>query len=304
MNRIEDLIKTYQHNDYKLSLDISNFKVESKSIGEIIFQIGDPILDDHLGLGSLGNRLKSKLFKIIDLDIQPTDVCVLPNGFLLVCSFDSGSINVFDKSFNLRRVIERINGKQFKALSATTNSIDRIYISDCLSHTVMMTDLDFNYIKSSAFNPNLFRSFHGIHYFNSNIYICDNSSKAIHKFSANLDRFTTYHIESKPWLICLTAKTACIRSYPDLISFHDRKTFECLNKYEGLGGDIITINENFLVHCPLKNTFYIFDQNGKQLEEIKASVFNSLIYNGYHGMTLFNGQLIMTTRDTKKLIVI
>lgn len=282
---------------HKLKFNISEFKIDLKCIGEINYTNNDRLF----------TRLRSKTYKTIYLNVSASDVCELPNGNLLVSSYNNSNITIYDKNFKLIRVVDRINGQSFNPLSAATNDIDKVYISHCQNNRIIMTDIDLNFIKYSTISTNDFGDPYGICYFNSFVYVCDYRNRRIHKFNSQLEQHVSYVIDIDPRQIQIIGNLACIRNSRISIGFYDLKTFQFKHKYTGHGGDILALNSNFIEHSSSKNAFCIFDKNGKLIEDIKTDGLSSLItdcWYDFYGMTYFNGCLVLTTRDSKKLIVI
>lgn len=250
--------------------------------------------------------MKTKLFKVININESATDVCALPDDHLLVTSFDNGCLTIYDKHYKLVKIFDKINNQPISAFSACTNGIDKLYVCDYINNRIIMTDLQLNFIKYSNVNSSILSRPHGLYYYNDFVYVCDPSNRRIHKFNATLDQHTSYQLDICPWNIKVTNSVACIRNSTSSISFYDLTTFALRFKYEGHGGDCFAFGNYFIEYSSPKRLFYIYDQFGKMIEKIPTDGFNGLIHTAddYHGMTYFNGNLILSTRQTKKLIII
>lgn len=281
---------------------MSEFKLDTKIVGDLVFKTNERKLNELIQFGKFKNRIRSKRYRIIDLNVEATDVCLLPNGYLLVISKDNKNITILNKDYKQIRLIDKINNQPIYPSSACTNNIDRIYISDSLNDRLIMCDLDFNFIKySNIVNSTTLRYPFGLCFKNDFIYVC--GYKRIHKFNSNLEQHTFFQVDIHPWQIQIINNIACISS--NSISFYDLQTFNLLIKYDGHGGNIFSFGSYFYEYSGKNKTFYIYDQYGKLLDEILTDGFNNLIQNDwYHGMTFFNGNLVISTLETKKLIII
>lgn len=258
-------------------------------------------------IAKIKDQIKSRRYRIIDLNVKPTDACVLPNGNLLVVSYNNNSILIMNKNMEIIRVIDKINNQPVSAYYATTNGKDRIYLSDFNNHRIIMTDLNLNFIKYSSGCIGSLNYPAGITYANDFIYLCDYYTKRIHRLTANLDQHTYFTLDIRPFQIKISNNFACVKGWnPESIRFYDINTFSLVNKYEGHGGDILELQSHFVEHSCQNKLFYIYNQKGIQIDQISSDGFNGLITsdNDNHGMTWFNGCLILTTRSSQKLIVV
>lgn len=253
---------------------------------------------------TLRAKLISKQFKIIDVNIEAFDLCVLPNDQLLVVSYDDCSLSVFNKNFELQRVITKINNATFRPISVCTNMSDRLYISDIDNRRLIMTDLNFNLIKYSI-NLNSPR---GLCFHRNYVYVCESGNNRISRFDYNLDSYTYFYVYDYPWQIKILNSLACVMHGGSSIRFYDvsYEQFKLLAQYNGHSGDILSLTSYFIEHSIDLKKFLVYDKDGCKIDEIKNDGFNGLIqkHNSYHGIVYFNESLVMTTRDTKKLILI
>ena len=123
------------------------------------------------------------------MDIEGTDVAALPNGHIIVLCYYTGAINIYDEDFNLIKKVTEINHQAFKCLSSTSNNKDKIFISDFVNDKVIMTNFDFEYIKSYTIQQPYGVCFH--HY----LYTCCFNETKIYKHDENLKLILNEKIE-------------------------------------------------------------------------------------------------------------
>ena len=145
-------------------------------------QIKIPSYDKFFKLKVIGaflfTDLKYKLknfkdFKKIKVVDEPWDMCKVYEDYFLTANYFQSSISLYDRNYKVIRVIDSISGLDFQSLSITTNSYDRIYISDFNGHRIIMCDYEFELIRvvgeigknSYQFNGALFLNlFANLHY--------------------------------------------------------------------------------------------------------------------------------------------
>ena len=128
-------------------------------------------------LTNLNEHLTTSSYKIVNLEVEAYDICILPNGLL---ALSHKGLTVYNDNFTTVLTTNQLNGKAIESLTFTTNNIDRIYINDFSSHEIMMTDLNFNYMKSTA-GTNYLHYPCGVHYANHAVYVCDFVQEAYSK---------------------------------------------------------------------------------------------------------------------------
>ena len=95
--------------------------------------------------------------RTIDLGFIPTSSFTLPNGNLVIASYESADLKIYDSEFKLIKRVDKINNRKFNPKYLTSNGKNSIYLTDCSAHQIIQTDLDFNFIKQfgsegSSFN--------------------------------------------------------------------------------------------------------------------------------------------------------
>jgi hypothetical protein len=82
------------------------------------------------------------------LENSPNDLCLLPNNMIALSNSTQKNICVHDEDFNLIKLINKIDNDTFHPLRLETNNENLIYITEFSKCQVIMTDLNFNKIKS------------------------------------------------------------------------------------------------------------------------------------------------------------
>ncbi len=119
-------------------INISKKKLNEDSVGKIYF-------DKTIIVADLLMNGEKHVF---DLDSNPNDIC-LNEDQIIISYWDDKCLKIYDKDLNFIKRVGRINGKEFKPCGILANFIEKIfYICDIQSHRILITDLDFNFIKS------------------------------------------------------------------------------------------------------------------------------------------------------------
>jgi len=210
----EDLLYAYQKEirkmtkavksaavEFNLTFECSEFKLSPNLIGTLamnkakVWKIED-----------LAKKIESKSLKEIAIDVYGTDVCVLPNDTIMVTCYDNGVVNVYDTSFKLLKKVTTVHHQYIKALSSTTNNIDKIFIADTHNNRIMMTDLDFNYISSYHIEQP-----YGV-CFKQHIYACSYSEAKVYKLDERLKLISSHTVQNGPWQIKIAGDRAIVGS--------------------------------------------------------------------------------------------
>lgn len=273
---------------------------ENKTKIDLLTQLNAVIQD-----AKLKDQLKSRAHEEIDLQIQPTDICVLPDETLMVISWNNKCLIIYDKHFKQIKLIESIRKNTFRAFSACTNAVDTIYISDFENNRIIMTDLDFEFYKSAIVCPSIPGRPYGIRFYNDWLYVCDPNNKRVHKFNSNLVLHSYYTVETRPYQIQIYNDIVLLSSCTNQISFYTISTFDNIKTLDLHGGNICVVDAFFYEFTKKNTTFYVFDQNSNQIDEIHNDSFKALLsIDDFDGMTYFNGCFVLCSRQAKKLIVL
>lgn len=265
--------------------------ISDKIVGEIIIS--------NL---NISEKLKKAIddYNVVDLTIKPSIIFALPNGNLAIS--DKCKIFIYDKQFKNVKTIDTINDSNFELNSIASNYINRLYVTNNYTNQLMMTTLDFNYLKScNAFRFDLPR---GMCFYNDHLYVSDCGHDRIQKLNADLNFVHSYPLEFTPVDIKIDNNTVFIRSTADT-SFYvfSLNTFTLKYKYDGHCGNLSQLFSNFYEYFPPDMKFFCYDQNGRFVEEIKTEGYDNLAVNTDDGnLVLFHGFILMSCCAEKKLI--
>jgi hypothetical protein len=245
--------------------------------------------------------------RIFDLDATPNNVELI-NGQIFLTNPANRCLTIYDQDLNLVKRIDRIDGGDFHPFGITYDSIEKfIYICDHSNCRVLMTDSDFNLIKSvgsEGIKDNQFNEPTDIYYKNKNLYICDCANKRIQIYSSNLDFAKSVKLDYEPWKIKATNSIVCVKGWLSTeIYFYNSVDFSVIQKYNHEIGRISQINSFFYEFNYLTNKVYCYDQNGILYEEISLNRTDLVLSNIYDGAFIgINDYLLMISNSLKKII--
>ena len=212
-------------------------------------------------MNDVNERLSSteESCNIIDLNEDPSDLCVLPNGNFVMTQFNSTNdiLSVYDKNFNFIERIHKLNDEYIHAFSIVTNELDRIYINNL--DKIISTDLEFNYLFEFNSKENQLNTLCYMLFNNESLYICDCNDKCIIIFNSDLKLQTKRYLDIKPVQMQILNSVSCIVPNPDdpFLYFYDLINFtlklkvdRCSNiivhenKFFGINGTIIKVFDN------------------------------------------------------------
>jgi hypothetical protein len=237
-------------------------------------------------------------------------LCALPNGHLLTLNFLRRSLTLYNTEFEVVKEIRRDHGlfeKICDVSCATTNNLDKIYITDN-NMVVIVTDLDLNLIKSIGTkdpNPKQFYNHRSICFFNNSVYVCDTRNQKIQKMTDCLELEAVYPLEFCPVQIKISNNIACI--VPSILDecesiyFFDIDSFNLKFKYEGHYGMIELVNSYFYEFCDENRKIYCYDQNGVLFDEIQT-YFEQNHYDCFNAIAYFDEKLVLYSEPNFILI--
>ena len=290
----------------QITFEASSEKLEKDIVGHLNTYIRKNATKNK----EINNRIASGSFKVVDLNVQPWDVCALPNGHLLIADLNQTSLFLYDSSLKLVRTITEITDSEFFPMGIATNGINEIYIVNHCNEKIYKTDLDLNQIgECSSQGDDLNQLMHprGIFYYNHSIYVCDCGSNRIQKFDTDsLAYQASYILDFSPSRIKIGNNIACIVGglNNNTIYFYDVKNFKLHHKYERKSACcfIGVINSHFYEYNERKIFFY--DETGHFVQEFKSGNFVFNEYNYDSGIVYFNDKVILYNYKQKKLIII
>ena len=92
------------------------------SLFKASIEFGGTINSDLVGmvkynLNGLKVRLKFGIYRCIEIDHDPSDLCILPNGNILTTNHANERLSLYDEDFLFIKHIEKINGLILRPLS-------------------------------------------------------------------------------------------------------------------------------------------------------------------------------------------
>ncbi len=258
----------------------------------------------------IDNLLKCKKFNTINLNIQPNELCPLSNGYLIATNQENNKyLTLYDENLSLVLTLDKINESSIQTLFITTNNIDRIYINDYITHSILMTDNELKLLKSiDSLNNIQFKYPSGVEYSNKKLFICDLYNKFIHKVDESLEHIQSYELDYSPLQIKISCDTtACVKPYTEqVIYFYELDTFLLKSKYVGHCGTISVLQTLFYEYSFRDNHLYCFNKYGELDENKKVELchLKELLNDKTDGsLILFDKKIIISSISKKKLIL-
>ena len=217
------------------------------------------------------------------MDFAPRDIC-LKEDQIIISSWNDNCLKIYDKDLNYIKTVDRINGEEFYP-SAILVNLDEInfYICDSSNHRILITDLDFNFIKSfgsKGYAMHQFNAPYDICSSSSKFYICDNNNKRIQVYSKDFNFVTSFEVEYFPMKIKSTSSTICIQGIePDGIYFYNSNDFHLIRNYNHLNGRISQINSMFYEFNHKTQTMSCYDENANLKEQITLKGLDKFLTN-------------------------
>jgi hypothetical protein len=247
---------------------------------------------------------------VFDLDSMPYDICSKDDQ-IIISHCDDFCLKIYDRDLNFIKKVDRINGEEFKPLGILANfEKKQFYICDMYKHRILMTDLDFNFIKSVGSKGSGNCQFNGPHdicFSNSKFYICDFHNKRIQVYLKDFDFDTSFKVEYCPWQIKSTNSTICVEAIsPDGIYFYNSNDFHLIRNYNHSSGRITQINSMFYeFNQKFKKTQTVscYDENANLKEETTLKGLDKFLKGVWDGEFIYhNGELIIQSKTQKKII--
>ena len=228
-----------------LKSKIPEIKISKENFNEDL--LGKIYLDNKNKSIFVAELLKNGEKHVYDLDSMPYDICSKNDQIIIS---HSNCLKIYDKDLNFIKKVDRINGEEFYLSAILANfDVKQFYICDNLNDRILITDLDFNFIKlvgSTGSENCQFDNPCDICFSNSKFYICDNDNKRIQVYSKDFDFVTSLKVEYYPWKIKSTNSTICVvADDQDGIYFYNSNDFHLIRNYNDLEGRISQINSMF-----------------------------------------------------------
>ena len=279
---------------------------------QITFKVCEDVLKKELigeisyNFEDLLENIQKKNFKIINLQVEPRDFCILPNGQLLITSIASNNLTIYDSKFQLVKTIDKINSTLLYPLSVITNHKNYVYIAQETCE-IIQTDLDFNFINSFGSygsSENQFEIVSKLFHYENSIYVCDSHNCRIQELSEDLAFQESYKLKFKPWKVIINKNVLCVRPVAETIVYlYNLKPFYFKTKIFHLIGDIFTLNSWFYFFNHDRKEINCYDINGVIVEDSKLKVETNIINQSWDIIHYFNHQLIIGFTQEKKIIL-
>jgi hypothetical protein len=304
MRRLNEIMKDCESYklEFKESKYLSGNLINKSMIGEILYK-NVKKLDDS----SIRMRLNTTYYETFGLNVKPYFLCVLPNGLLATVNRNEKNITIYDWKFYLVKTIDKIDDKTFSPYEMSVGEENTIYILDRVAHQIIMTDFEFNKLKTFGSHGNDMLKFnvpYSICYRNNFLYVSDRINKRIQVLTENLVFCKSVELSYKPRYICVSDKMACVKNNEESETyFYDIDTFMFKFKYSRGLGRISAIGENFYEICVANRKIYCYKSDGGLDEEVCLNKRSSFISNSWNGhIVSYNGNLVMSCSSQKLVL--
>jgi hypothetical protein len=259
--------------------DLFKIRPLIEKIKEISITIEDPV-DKYAVLNEI---IKNKLenfktdAKIFEDDNEYRDICYLKNGYFLLANENPWKLDWYDSNLNFTMRFNDLLGKAIYPHCVTTDNMNmNIYFAN--SDQVVMTDYDFNFVKSINSNEIGFSFTSSIDYNNNRLFLCDFHKKRILIFTPDLILYDSFELYFKPVQIKVEKNIACIRSFDfNSIHFYDLTTFRLLRKYYGHCGTISFIGSIFYEFDVGQSKIYCYNKYGDEDKGISSDALSMVM---------------------------
>lgn len=253
----------------------------------------------------LKDRLLNGKYEIINLDFQPTELCSIKDNYLVTINNTNNSISIFDQDLSLTQIIYKIDNKKFNPTGIAYNyNENKIYLSDCSNHRIIMTDIKFNMLNtfgSYGSNYNQLNCPNGICFKNKHLYVCDAENKRIQILTDNIQHYKFVYLNYRPYTIKASYNNIiCIKAYDGHdIYFYDLnlscvKYIQTIFSYSNL---ISEINSD-LYYFTFSTLIWLNSDTMKNNETILTRFKN---INSFFSICYFNNFIVIAAND--KLLV-
>ncbi len=270
---------------------------------------------------SLQDKIEIGVFKSVNMNVKPFDLCALSNGHLVSVNHEPKCITVYDmdKNFELIKKIDKIGDLEISDFYLTTNNTDKIYLSDSKRHKIILVDFDFNILKefgSQGTNCNEFDTPCGLCFYNDGLYVCDSKNKRVLVLDSTLSSSKLFcKLNYSPWQIQMSYFCACIKEYEShFLYFYNvyMQSIEFDRFVENTNGPICKMKNGQRLYISLarrvRNSFEInfYNDYGEFTNGFKVSNPYLAEYGIDQLIKIesYNQNLIISMYDSKKLLII
>ena len=262
-------------------------------------------VNDELISTKLYEKIENGKFECYPTLYQPWGIIELSNNQILCASiYDSCNLTLHDENFELLRLVEKIDNKNFRPIGITSNNRDEIYINDEKSQSIIMVDMNFRKIKSISSVENFeFKNVQDIFCKNEYLYISDSSNKQIHILTLDLQFCDSIKLSYNPWKVRVSNTAICVNSSSGSNFYSLNNDYKLLNESKNGCCRINLIGNHFYEFSSTDNTIYCYDSKGDVRKKIDISKFKEFISSPLDGCILYNNDERLILTFTKKLFV-
>ena len=249
-------------------MDVSKLKINEEFIGHIFYNSEKNILH-HL---KIIKTIRESEFEIFCLANRPNELCDLMNNTFVSASWEDSNLVLMDSNYNIVKSIDQYDGKRIRPNGLAINDKNELFISDCTSHQIIVTDLELNKIKTFGSHGTLFDQFNnpaGICFHkNGDLYVCDENNKRVQVFDNDLNFKTSINLNYSPWSIKTSNCCVFITNNPTQVAYvYDLENWKLKTQHEIFLGRLNAINFN-IYGIGRSQTLYCFNSYGDLIEKV------------------------------------
>ena len=253
-------------------------------IGNIFYNSEKNILN-HV---KIANTVRVSEFELFGLAHCPNVLCDLTNNTFVCASWEDCILALMDSNFNVIKLIGQYDGKGIRPNGLAINNKNELFISDCTSHQIIVTDLELNKIKTFGSHGTLFDQFNnpaGICFHkNGDLYVCDENNKRVQVFDNDLKFKTSINLNYSPWSIKTSNWSVFITSLTNQVTYvYDLENWKLKTEHTIFLGRLNAINFN-IYGLGRSQNLYCFNSYGDLIEKVDIQ----RIHRSYEDLTYFS----------------
>ena len=258
------------------------------------------LMKKKVSLTNVVQTIKTGKMKLVKTNIKPHDLCIISDNRLLVADYEGGYLATFDQDFNLIHKIDKINNQTFKPYAISISKSDNCYVLDWERHCIIMTDLNFKFIKTVGSEGSSIDRFwypYSVVFKEKNLYISDSDNNRVKLYTQDLELVKIYDLDYMPYSMKISDQRVCIISEKEIF-LYNLDEFILINRLETKIHRISEINLLIYGFDLMKKRLIIYDFQGSLLEEINIDHFKELIASSRDcALLYFNGNILITFRE-------